>query len=101
LLARANRELDANFDVSSFSHYAFYNAQEYRIEMHLVSSRRQSAVVCGHVIPFAQGEAVTTEYSCKYTVDGFQALAASAGFTPRRIWCDPEGLFSMHWLDVA
>ena len=101
VLARANRELDANFDVSAFAHYAFYNAQESRVEMHLVSRKRQSVVVSSDTIAFAEGESAMTEYSCKYTVDGFQKLAATSGFTPRHVWCDPERLFSVHWLEVA
>src|SRR3954464_2798807 len=41
LLARANRELGANFVLPQFAHYAFYNPPEQRIEMHLVSRVRQ------------------------------------------------------------
>ena len=42
LLARANRELDAGFDLDAFAHYAPYNPQAQRIEMYLVSLKRQS-----------------------------------------------------------
>src|SRR6185295_15306984 len=42
LLARANRELGANFVLPQFAHYAFYNAPLQRIEMHLVSRTRQA-----------------------------------------------------------
>lgn len=98
LLARANRELNAYFDLTGFSHYAFYNAREHRIEMHLVSRKAQLAAISGNAITFAEGETVITEYSYKYTVGEFQALAASAGFSPRHVWCDPERLFSVHWL---
>ena len=101
LLERANRELDADFNVAAFAHYAFYNALEHRIEMHLVSRQAQTAVVSGHAIGFAEGEAIITEYSCKYTVDEFQELAASAGFRARQVWCDPQRLFSVHWLDAG
>src|SRR5262249_17778838 len=34
LLTRLNRELGADFDLSAFSHEAFYNAARSRIEMH-------------------------------------------------------------------
>ena len=101
LLARANRELDTNFDVMSFSHYAFYNPVEQRIEMHLVSDVRQFATVSGRSIHFAKGETLITEYSYKYNVEQFQELAASAGFVPRALWSDSDRLFSMHWLETA
>ena len=37
LLGRINRELDADFDLRSFTHEARWNENERRIEMHLVS----------------------------------------------------------------
>ena len=101
LLARANRELGANFDVMNFSHYAFYNPVEQRIEMHLVSDVRQSAIMSGRSIQFAKGETLLTEYSYKYNAEQFQELAVSAGFVPRALWCDPDHLFSIHWLETA
>ena len=41
LLVRANRELGADFDPDAFAHYAPYNPAEHRIEMYLVSLKRQ------------------------------------------------------------
>jgi dimethylhistidine N-methyltransferase len=100
LLARANREAGANFDFARFAHYALYNPLQQRIEMYLVSTAAQRATVCGRSIAFSEGEAIHTEYSHKYTVDGFRALAASAGFVPREVWCDADRLFSIHWLET-
>ena len=100
LLARANREAEANFDLSAFSHYAFYNAVRRRIEMYLISRWAQRVSVCGRAIAFAEGEAIHTENSHKYTVDGFRALASAAGFVPRAVWCDADRLFSIHWLEA-
>jgi dimethylhistidine N-methyltransferase len=101
LLARANREADANFDLSAFSHYAFYDPAPQRIEMYLISRWAQRVSICGRMVGFAEGEAVHTENSHKYTVDGFRALASSAGFIPRAVWCDADRLFSIHWLESA
>jgi uncharacterized SAM-dependent methyltransferase len=99
LLARANREAGANFDSERFTHYAFYNPLLRRIEVYLVSMAAQRVTVCGRSIAFAEGEAIHTEWSYKYTVEDFRALAASAGFSPRAVWCDPDRLFSVHWLE--
>lgn len=101
LLARANRELDADFDLDGFAHYAFYNPRWHRIEMHLMSLIRQRVPVCGRGIDFEEGETIHTENSHKYTVEGFWALVAQAGFVPRRSWCDKDGLFSLHWLECV
>ena len=98
LLVRANRELGADFDVLSFDHYAFYRPEEQRIEMHLVSSRRQTVHLGGHAFEFEQGESLHTENSYKYTIEGFRGLAGEAGFTPGPVWCDREQRFSVHWL---
>jgi dimethylhistidine N-methyltransferase len=98
LLARANHELGANFVLPQFAHYAFYNAPEQRIEMHLVSRVRQTVSVCGERFTLAEGESVHTENSYKFTIDGLRDLATRAGFRPGPVWTDPERLFSVHWL---
>jgi dimethylhistidine N-methyltransferase len=99
LLARANRELDAGFDLDAFAHYAPYNPSAQRIEMYLVSLKRQSARLPGGVIEFAAGEAVHTEDSHKYTIESFREIAARAGFNPRAVWTDEHRLFAIHWLE--
>lgn len=101
LLARANRELRADFDLDGFAHYAPYNPIEQRIEMYLVSLARQSVTISGTTIGFAAGEAIHTENSYKYTVESFAKLAMRAGFAPRASWCDAANLFSLHWLETA
>lgn len=98
LLARANRELGANFDLDQFAHHAFYNVPERRIEMHLVSRRDQEVELCGQSFSLPEGESIHTENSHKFTVNGLRALAAQAGFTAGPVWTDTEGLFSLHWL---
>jgi dimethylhistidine N-methyltransferase len=98
LLARANRELGANFVLPQFAHYAFYNPPEQRIEMHLVSRERQAVSVCGERFTLAEGESLHTENSYKFTIAGLRELATRAGFRPGPVWTDPERLFSVHWL---
>lgn len=101
LLARANAELGADFDLAAFRHQAIYNEEEGRIEMYLFSTRDQQVRVQGHVFRFAAGEAVHTENSHKYAVDEFQALARAAGFAPAACWTDPGRLFSIHYLRLG
>lgn len=99
LWARANRELGADFDLAAWAHSAFYQPQHRRIEMHLMSRRRQSVHIGAERFDFEQGDSVHTEYSYKYTVPGFQALARRAGFTPAQVWTDAAQRFSLHWLE--
>lgn len=98
LWARANREAGADFDLGAWRHAAFYNPPARRIEMHLVSRRRQRVRVAGQRFDFDEGESVHTESSYKYTVEGFQRLAGSAGWMPQEAWVDAERNFSLHWL---
>lgn len=100
LLLRANRELGANFDLNHFAHHACYNPTARKIEMYLVSLARQTVRVAGETVRFAEGEAVHTEDSQKYTIEGFTELAVEAGFTPRKSWTDAHRLFAIHWLEM-
>jgi dimethylhistidine N-methyltransferase len=98
LLARANRELGANFVLSQFAHHACYNPPLQRIEMHLVSRTRQTVSVAGESFALDEGESLQTENSYKFTIPGLRALAQRAGFRPGPVWTDPARLFSVHWL---
>lgn len=98
VLARINRELDGTFDLDQFQHRAFYNADPGRIEMHLVSLADQRVVVDGVALTFDAGETICTEYSYKYTLDGFAELAQQAGFEVAEVWTDADDLFSVQYL---
>lgn len=98
LLERMRRELGASVAPDNFRHRAFFDAAASRIEMHLVSECRQALVIDGHRFDFARGETLHTENSCKYSREGFQALARRAGYRPSAVWSDAEGLFSVHYL---
>jgi len=86
LLARLNRELDADFDLARFRHYAFYNPVAGRIEMHLVSLAEQDVCVAGEPFHFALGETLHTEHSYKFRCDEFSAIAKSAGWQLAGEW---------------
>lgn len=101
LLARINRELDADFDLAAFAHEARWNAGESRVEMHLVSRVAQSVRIGAGRIGFAPDESIHTENSYKYTVAGFADLARSAGYDPIASWTDPANLFSIHALKAT
>jgi len=98
LLLRLNRELDGEFDISSFEHIAFYNAKIGRIEMYLRSRRRQTVRLAGETLAFEQGELIHTENSYKYSPGQFHAIARRAHFMPVKSWTDSEHLFSLQVL---
>ncbi len=98
LLARINRELGGNFDLDQFQHCAYFEPKRQRIEMHLVSRRRQAVSVGGKTFEFERGETIHTENSYKYTQQGFADLARQAGWIERFFWTDPDGNFSVRAL---
>ncbi len=98
VLARANRELGTDFDLSAFRHRAFFDAAAGRVEMHLVAEVAQQVRLGGRIYRFAAGESLHTESSYKYTPDGFRALAQAAGWRPERVWLDGARRFSLHLL---
>ncbi|MGO8670649.1 MAG: L-histidine N(alpha)-methyltransferase [Capsulimonadaceae bacterium] len=101
LLTRINRELDGDFLTNYFAHQAFYNKRTGRIEMHLVSTVRQTVRVGGEIFSFDEGETILTECSYKYSIDEFTDMAASAGFEPTGAWNDIDNYFSVQYLTVA
>jgi dimethylhistidine N-methyltransferase len=98
LLARANTELGADFQLARWAHCAFYHPPHQRIEMHLVSRGDQRVQLCGERLAIAEGDSLHTENSYKYTVASFQRLAEAAGFRPEAVWVDGRRWFSLHWL---
>ena len=97
LFQRINRELDGDLDINRFEHVAFYDEAEGRVEIYIRSLANQEAWIAGKPILFGKGELIHTEYSYKYSIPEFRALAARAGFRPVDTWTDPAQLFSVHY----
>jgi len=98
MLARLNREIGSNFELSAFAHRAHYNPMAGRIETHIVSRREQQVKVGRVNVAFRADEVIQVEYSCKYSLEDFAALAARAGLAVLRVWTDPEQMFSVQYL---
>ena len=103
VLARMNRELKADFDLSAFLHLARYDEQEERIEMHLVSTCAQTvSIPQAHCrVSFAEGETIWTESSHKYRPSDVMEMGMRAGFRPVRQWQDPYWAFAQTLLLAA
>ena len=100
ILARANRELGADFDLSAFHHRAPYNETHGRIEMHLLSKCSQVVRLDSQDFSFEEGEHIITEYSYKYALRDFERLVLRAGFEPVKNWKDSNEFFSVLFLRV-
>lgn len=98
VLRRINRELNGNFNIGAFRHRAFYNEEEGRVEMHLVSLENQTVSVAGRKIDFKKGEMIHTENSYKYTVEEFKDLI-SERYSLKNTWLDSDERFSVHYFE--
>lgn len=97
ILVRINRELQGDFDPEAFDHRAFYNSEENRMEMHLVSRKDQRVTVAGETFVLRKGETIHTENSYKYSLEGFAALVRP-WFETEQVWTDRRDYFSVHYL---
>ena len=80
LLVRANRELDAGFDIDAFAHRARWNPSASRVEMHLEALRDTEVVIDGRTIRFDKGETIHTENSRKFTEGSVREMAVGSGW---------------------
>jgi len=97
ILSRINDELDADFNLKNFSHYAIYNEKEQRIEMYLKSLVNQSVIVSKSdlLLNLEKDELILTEHSHKYTLSQIHELLDSARFEIKRTWLDDKKHFSL------
>ena len=97
-LSVMNDELGADFDPGSFEHRSVWNAEESRIEMHLVSLCDQRVSIPGlrdlH-LEVPEGRHLRTEISTKFTSAQVEAELAAAGLAVHAAWTDRSGDFQL------
>lgn len=96
LLARLNRELDADFDLTKFRHVARYDSGRRRIEMHLLSTEKQTVSIpkADLTVRFQANETIWTESSYKFNPGEISAMAPRIGFRCAAQWVDSEWSFA-------
>jgi L-histidine N-alpha-methyltransferase len=97
LIVRINQELDGDIDLAGFRHAAVWNAMASRVEMHLVSLRRQrlriQRAACD--ITVQEGETIWTESSYKFDTETLARLLGASGFAPQAQWVDEDARFAL------
>ena len=103
LLVRINRELDANFDLESFTHRAVWNPEASRMEMYLVSTRAQRVCVPAAQLELTlkEGDTIWTESSYKYQPEELVEMLEKNGFRRRRQWIDPAAQFALTLVEAV
>ncbi len=92
MLDHLNARYDGDFDTTRFAHWAFYNEEMRRIEMHLRSLAKQKVTLgkLGLTFSLGQGETIRTEISRKFTLGGVAQSLAKRGFMVVQAWTDPR-----------
>jgi dimethylhistidine N-methyltransferase len=96
ILARINRELEADFSLRQFEHVARFNESTSSVEMHLRSKKAQTVTIprAELMVRFSGGETIWTESSRKYLVSELSTLATASGFHCEARWIDKEWPFA-------
>jgi L-histidine N-alpha-methyltransferase len=81
LLKRINRELEADFEIDNFEHYASYDPETGMCKSYLISLTDQ-VVQFGNneAIRFQKNEYIFMEISQKYSIEDIDNLAVKSGF---------------------
>jgi dimethylhistidine N-methyltransferase len=96
VLTHVNRLLGSDFALQAWRHVAFFDPVASRIEMHLEARQALTVHWPGGERRFEAGERIHTENSCKYAVEGFDALLHRAGYTTTRCWTDARQWFAVY-----
>jgi dimethylhistidine N-methyltransferase len=97
LLRRINDEAGGTFDLDAFTHRALWNPEHRRVEMHLVSARKQLVRIAAAdlEIEFQKDEWIWTESSYKYEADQVLCEGRLAGFHGGQQWIDEDARFGL------
>jgi dimethylhistidine N-methyltransferase len=96
LLARINRELEADFNLRQFEHVARYDPEAQRIEMHLRSRQPQTVAISAAnlIVDFVRNETICTEVCHKFLPDQLCTLARTTNFRLQAQWVDEAWPFA-------
>jgi L-histidine N-alpha-methyltransferase len=92
-----NRELDADFDVESFSYVPFWDPREERMDLRLRAEKPQHVCIPGAdlEIDLAAGEEIRIELSSKFRLEGIRSELAAVGLDVVESWTDDAGDFAL------
>jgi L-histidine Nalpha-methyltransferase len=93
LLQRINKELEGNFDLNNFEHYACYDPESGACKSYLISLKKQIVNIGQNAIHFAENEHIFMEISQKYSLNDIDQLAEKTGFKPLKRFFDQHQYF--------
>lgn len=92
-----NKGLDADFDPDAFEHYAYFNTEESRIEMHLRPRSKQVAHLnkLGLTVEVQPPDTIWTESSHKFTPESVREMLSASGLSLREWYAAPKDMFAL------
>lgn len=93
LLRRINKELDVDFDVNNFEHYATYDPESGACKSYLISKKEQTVHIKNTLIEFEKYEPVFMEISQKYSIPQIDQITEECGLPVLAHFFDKEKYF--------
>ncbi len=95
-LARLNRELEADFDLSKFEHHTTYNPVSGYLKSYLISREAQTVTIksLGHRFVFSRWEPLFMELSRKFDLPSIERIASGHGFSVEKNFTDQKNWFA-------
>jgi len=103
VLSVLNRELDADFDISSFEHVARWDPENLWVDIRLRSQANQVVDVSAldMQVPFGAGEEMRTEISTKFTRPRLEESYAGTGLAMAHWFTDPAEDYALSLAKLA
>ena len=97
MLEHLNSRFGGNFNVEEFEHWAFYNPEKSRIEMHLRCLQSQEIRLndLEFQTEMQAGETIRTEICRKFNLDDIKACIQENGLSPQAVWSDENQWFGL------
>lgn len=97
VLQHLNDRFAANFDLTRFEHWAFYNPTQHQIEMHLRSLETQTVALkaLDFQVTIAAQETIQTEISRKFHLPTLMHDLEAHAFKALQVWTDPQAWFGL------
>jgi len=92
-----NNGLDGDFNPDAFEHYAYFNTEESRIEMHLRPNSKQVVHLrkLGLTVEVGPSETIWTESSHKFTPESVREMLDASGLALREWYTAPHDMFAL------
>lgn len=97
ILNSVNNIIASDFKEADFDHFSYFNAENSRVEMHLVANKDcvVSSTYFGEPLQFRKGDRIHTENSNKFTIQDIGKLIEGSDLKVEKIYTDPNNWFAL------